>query len=26
VRRIPRLVGRVAEEQPCLCHVVEFGG
>jgi hypothetical protein len=26
VRRIPRLVGRVAEEQPCLRHVVEFGG
>lgn len=26
VRRISRLIRRAAEEQPCLCHVVEFGG
>lgn len=26
VRRISRPIRRVAEEQPCLHHVVEFGG
>jgi len=26
VRRISRLIRRVAEELPCLRHVVEFGG
>jgi len=26
VRRISRLIRRAAEEQPCLRHVVEFGG